>query len=72
MNLCEAGKFALIRPVGTTSRARAGAKTDAAQRAKVGYCACCTRAIHVAVRPMCALVAFDWPKSRGMALWKAR
>ena len=69
--LREAGQFALNRLEGTTSRAHTAPEQGAAQHAKVGYCACCTRATCVAIPPMYTLSAFEWLKYRGAALWEA-
>ena len=69
--LRDAGKFSLIRFVGTTPSAFAAPKTETAQRAEVGYCASGARSTHVALPPVYALSAFDGLKSRGMALWGA-
>ena len=71
MNLCEAGEFLPIRFVGTASRTRTAPRQDAAQRAKAGYCPCCTQATRVAIPPLYAMGDFDSLKSRGVDLWEA-
>ena len=48
---CEAGEFALIHFVGTTSRAHTTPRQDFAQRARVGYLPCRAQATHVAISP---------------------
>ena len=68
MNLREAGKFALVRFAGTTSRAHTASRQDIAQRAKVGNCPCCAQATHVAFPPRYALGGFYHSESRGLAL----
>ena len=70
MNVRAASKLVLICLVGTTSRAQAAPRTDVAQCAKAGDCACCTGATYVAIPLMYALRAFDWLISRVMALWR--
>ena len=70
MNLREANKFAQIRHVGPASCAHTAPKHEAAQHARVGFCARCTRTTHVAIPPMLALAAADWLKSGGAALLK--
>ena len=68
MNPREGEKFALVRPVGTTSRANPAARTGLAQREKVGYCPNCTLAAHAALPPTYALGEFHLLKARGLAL----
>ena len=72
INLRDVGDFALIRFAETGSRARATPESGTAQRAKAGYCACCTGATHAAIPPMYAPGAFDGLKSRGMVSRKAQ
>ena len=71
MNLCEAEKFALVRLVGTTPRARSIKKLDIAQRAEVGYGPCRGRATHVAAPPTLQHHGSMPPsKGRGLSLRK--
>ena len=46
---------ALVRLVGTASRAHPGCRRELAQGAQAGYQPCCTSATHVALLPSCAL-----------------
>ena len=71
MSICEAGEFAIARFEGTTPRAQSGPKTGIAQRARGGYCQCCTRATQVASPPVYSLGEFTWLVSRELALWTA-
>ena len=68
LNQCEVGRIAPVRLAGTSSRAHSSARTDLAQRAKVGHCPYCTRATHVA-RPQTYAPGFFhllhmWPVRR--------
>ena len=60
-----------MRLGGTTSRGHSGTKAGLAQRAKVGYCPCFTRATHVAIPPSYKLGEFANDKARGPELWKS-
>ena len=69
---CEAWKWTLVRLEGRLSKGRdAKAKDGICQKAKVGYCPCCTRATHVAIPQSYAIGAMDPLKQMGIRLWTA-
>ena len=69
---CGAWKSTLARSEGRLSRGfEAKAKDGLCQRAKVGYCPCCTQATHVAIPPAYTLGALDPLKQMGVRLWTA-
>ena len=65
----EGDKFALVRLEGNTSRGRGRAKAESTQRAKVGYCVCCTYAAHVAAPAAYDVGEFSNVKARDLELW---
>ena len=67
-NPYEAGEFALVSLVGTTFRAYAATEQNTAQKPKVGFRPCCTRATRVADPPAYALGEYQSLKARGLAL----
>ena len=69
---CEAWKSTLVRLEGRLSKGHEGkAKDGLCQKAKVGYCPCCTQATHVAIPPAYTLAALDPLKQLAIRLWTA-
>ena len=69
---CEAWKWTLVRLEGRLSKGNDGkAKDGICQKAKVGYCPCCTRATLVAIPQSYAIRAMDPSKHVGIRLWAA-
>ena len=60
---------ALVRLACATPSGHRGSRREHAQRAKVGCCACCTSASHVAPLPSCTLRDYDDVQAKGVALW---
>ena len=68
INGCVAEKFALIRFVGTASRAQSAPRTATAQRAEVGCRACCALGTHVANPPIHGSGELNPSGARGLAV----
>ena len=69
---CEASTSTLVRLEGRLSKGHGGEARDGlCQKAKVGYCPCCTRAAHVAIPPAYRLRALGPLKRMGIRLWPA-
>ena len=49
LSKCDAGKYILVRLGGAVSKGCDAAKSNLAQKAKVGYCPCCTKATQIAI-----------------------
>ena len=65
-----AGRMARSLPAWQVrARALSGAKAGRPQRAKVGYCFCCTRATRVAVPARYVAGEFSNGEARGLAQW---
>ena len=67
MDVCEEEKFALVRPVGTASRAQSAPRADLTRWKKVCYFPCCALAAHVARTPTYAIGEFNPSKARALA-----
>ena len=59
-----------IRPMGQASRGYSGTKRGLAQRAKVGYCPCCSAVTHVTGSPSPVPGSLEAPETQGMQLRK--
>ena len=69
---CEAWKWILVRLEGRLPKGRdSNVKGGICQKAKAGYCPCCTRATHVAIPQPYTLGAVDPLKQMGIRLWSA-
>ena len=70
---CGAEAYVLWRVVGQHSRAhgQTGSKTQISQRAKVGFCPCCSSVSHIAIPGSYKLGAFFAPKDVVTQLWQA-
>lgn len=64
----KGGKFILVRLEGTTPRGHGGGTAELTQRAKVGYCSCCTYATDVAAPATNVAGEFSNVKARGLEL----
>ena len=62
----DAGKLILARLGRTVVEAHTAPKPSPRQRAKSGYCSCCTRATRAAIPPRCEPGEFSRPKERGL------
>jgi len=69
---CERAKEILVRIVGSCSKGHMAVKREVTQRAKVGYCPCCTVATHILIPPSYAVGRFDQNKYRGLRLWQSK
>ena len=63
----EAHRHILMRVEGTASRGGSG---QSLQRAKVGFCPCCSHVTHIAVPPSYDAGSFDEAKSTCLSLWQ--
>ena len=63
----ETHRHILLRVEGTTSRGGSGASM---QKAKVGFCACCSKITHIAVPPSYVAGPFDKAKCTSTSLWQ--
>ena len=52
MSRRDAEEFLLTLFGGTDTQSHTATKTNLGQRAKVGYCACCAQATHIAIPPL--------------------
>ena len=67
----EEDGYISVRLQGACARAhQGGQKGDMTQRAKVGYCPCCTRPTHVAARSRYMAGEYSGHKAHGIQLWK--
>ena len=68
---CEGDGNILARLVGARARAqKANNHVDVAQRAKVGFCLCCSKPTHVAAPVRRSVGEYSFYKARCMFLWK--